>query len=344
VHTQINLHQQRGLFTRPDLLNETLYVITPVFNAPRYRSRWALSRKFEKYVTTNDHCHLIIVELVFGQRERVFVDPIADNETIITLYTTDELWYKENMINIAIQHLTQKFPDWRKVAWIDGDIQFSREDWAGETLQQLEHYQWIQMFSQAVDLAPNFEILNTHRSFMWAYQNDAQQIPEQMPAGDYYYGEGTPKWSNFYKHPGFAWAARRESLDAVGGLIDFTVVGGGDMFMAYCLTGALSQRTMPASLGPIGIKWLERWQTNSLEYIKKNVGYLDGLLLHYWHGKKADRKYNDRGQILVDAEFNPETDLKKDVQGLYQLNPKNIKLRDGIRKYSRQRNEDSIDL
>ena len=80
------------------------------------------------------------------------------------------------------------------------------------------------------------------------------------------------------------------------------------------------------------------------KYIKRNVGYMEGLILHFWHGKKTDRKYQDRGQILVEASFDVEKDIKKDWQGLYQLNEENIKLRDGIKKYFSGRNEDSMDI
>jgi flagellar basal body-associated protein FliL len=37
-------------------------------------------------------------------------------------------------------------------------------------------------------------------------------------------------------------------------------------------------------------------------------------------------------------------DLKRDCQGLFQLEDNKIELRDAIRRYFRQRNEDSIDL
>ena len=56
----------------------------------------------------------------------------------------------------------------------------------------------------------------------------------------------------------------------------------------------------------------------------------------------------DRWKILTENQFNPNTDIKRDWQGLFQLEDhgdmRSIKLRDDIRKYFRARNEDSIDL
>ena len=126
--------------------------------------------------------------------------------------------------------------------------------------------------------------------------------------------------------------------------MDWSVLGGGDMFMAYALVGQLNKRTMPNSLGPNGVRLLEEWQNRADTHIRKNVGYIDGLLLHYWHGKKVDRRYNDRGQILVQCKFDPELDLKRDWQGLFQLTQRSPDLRDEIRNYFKARNEDSIDL
>jgi len=58
----------------------------------------------------------------------------------------------------------------------------------------------------------------------------------------------------------------------------------------------------------------------------------------------VDRHYSDRWKILVDNKYNPESDLKRDAQGLYSLTDRSPGLRDGIRTYFRSRNEDSIDL
>ena len=160
-------------------------------------------------------------------------------------------------------------------------------------------------------------------------------------SGDYYYYDAF-KSNEHYWHPGFAWAIRRDAFDALGGLVDWSILGSGDFFMANALAG----RIVPASkqLGEAGSRWLENWKDRADRYVRQNVGYVDGLILHFWHGKKANRRYKDRWKILVDAGFNAEVDLYRDWQGLWQLNPDNKALRDGIRDYFRQRNEDGTDV
>ncbi len=324
------------MFHRPDRINDTLYVITPVYNPKRYRSRWKLYKEFEEEVLSRNQAHLITIECTFGKREKVLVENPFPKHTIIHVVTEHELWLKENMINIAMQHIPE---NWNYVAWVDCDIKFARPDWVGETLQQLQHYDFIQMFSSAVDLSPNYEIIKYHKGFIHCYKNG---IPNLKKDSCDSYTDETPQGA--YWHPGFAWAARKTAINHVGGLVDWAILGGADMFMAYALVGQLVGKMMPTSLGKTGVRLLKEWQNRCERHIKRNVGYMDGLILHYWHGKKSDRKYQDRGQILINTKFDPELDIKRDWQGIYQLTDRNFELRDGIRNYFSQRNEDSIDL
>lgn len=324
-------------FHRPDRVVDPLYIITPVFNPQRYRSRWKLYKEFEKYVLSYKEAHLVTIECTFGEREKVMVVDMGENHTVIHVQTSHELWIKENLINLAIQRLPE---NWKYVAWIDADVKFARPDWVGETVQKLQHYDFLQMFSTAVDLSPSFEVLKNHKGFIYCYLNDIPNLKKRMSL-PYYDDE---REEGAYWHPGFAWAARKSAINHVGGLVDWSVLGGGDMFMAYALVGQLNDRTMPWSLGKNGVRLLSEWQNRTERHIKRNVGYMEGQLLHYWHGKKADRKYNDRGQILIEVTFDPEMDLKKDWQGLYQLTDRSFRLRDGARRYFSQRNEDSIDI
>jgi hypothetical protein len=72
---------------------------------------------------------------------------------------------------------------------------------------------------------------------------------------------------------------------------------------------------------------------------------MPGLVNHFHHGDKKARNYDNRWKLLVDTKFDPITDLKKDTQGLWQLQDDGterfIRLRDGLRKYARLRQEDS---
>lgn len=315
------------MFTRPDQIHDPLYVICPIFNPMRYRTRWKLYKDFALMVKAAG-AKLMTVEIAYGERDFVLQD--AEHDYYVPLRMKDELWIKECAINVGFSKLPA---DWKYAAWIDGDIRFVRDDWANETVHQLQHYPVVQMFSESVDLTPKYEILRTFKSYVYSYVNNVPRKGLEAAAG--YYSGG-------YWHPGYSWAVRKDGYNHLGGLIDYAILGGGDLFMANALCD--QDFKPPASLGSTGVRWMGQWRDKADKYIKRNVGYVDGLILHYWHGKKIDRRYQDRGSILINAHFDPEVDLKKDSQGLWQLNPDNIALRDGIRKYFAGRSEDSIDL
>jgi hypothetical protein len=61
------------------------------------------------------------------------------------------------------------------------------------------------------------------------------------------------------------------------------------------------------------------------------------------HGSTINRAYNQRWKLLGRTGFDPDLDLKRDWQGLWQLTDHNPELRDGLRAYARLRDEDSPD-
>jgi hypothetical protein len=86
------------------------------------------------------------------------------------------------------------------------------------------------------------------------------------------------------------------------------------------------------------------WQERASRVLQKNIGYVDTTILHHWHGKKKDRQYFDRNKVMIESKFDPEIDLIRDTRGVLRFGSNNLKLRDGLRAYFRQRNEDSIDM
>ncbi len=228
------------------------------------------------------------------------------------------------MLNLAIQNLPS---DWEYVAWVDADISFSRPDWVQETIQSLQHYQFVQMFSHALDLGPCSQPIKSHRGFVYSWYNGLKT------SGKYYE----------HAHPGFAWACRREALDHVGGLIDWAILGSADRHMAAALIGE-AQTTLNRNLTKEYKDTILEWENRATKYIKHDIGFVNGTILHSWHGSKKNRKYSERWRILTSNQFNPFLDLKRDSQGLYQLTDRNLNLRDQIRKYFAERSEDSIDL
>lgn len=311
-----------------------LHAVIPLTNPIRFKSRYRLHGEFMERMRraqarlaenpTGPQLQVHVVEVAFGHR------PFEFPESELKGRTENEIWVKENMINLMVQ----RFPEnWEYVAWIDNDVEFLEPDWVERTIHALQHYHVVQMWEDAVDTGPNGEYIARHKAFVKQYLSGIK-----IGYGQYYSGyEGA--------HPGYAWAATRFFWDAVGGLLN-GILGAGDNHMAFSLIGRGVESVNPAVTQEYKDQII-RWQTRAEAHVKRDIGFVPGSIRHYWHGKKKDRKYWDRWQILVRHQFNPLTDLKHDWQGVLELEditPRQRQLRDDIRAYFRLRHEDSIDV
>lgn len=310
--------------------SQKLHVIAVVSNPVGYKSRYKLFEQFHAHMKQHD-VHLTTVELAFGEREHIM--PTGDHG--IQLRTWDELWHKENMINVGISRLPN---DWQYVAWIDADVMFTNPHWVTQTVNQLQHHQVVQMFQTAIDMGPNGETIHTHQGFGFQYASGAPRILNQ--ADGVYYG-GIGKKNDFW-HPGYAWAARREAIDGLGGLMEWPILGSADHHMALSFIGDVDKST-PPGLHPNYYKRLQIYQEAANEHVYGDIGFVPGTIMHHWHGKKKDRRYVTRWDILKKHQYDPEKHIKKDWQGVLQLNDIEAQFREDLRAYFRARNEDSID-
>ena len=310
-------------------IDRKLHVVAVVFNPLRFQSRYNLFREFEQHARCQG-ADLWVVECAFG--DRPFEVTQAGNPQHIQFRTYDEIWHKERMINLAVSRLP---PDWEYCAWVDADVTFINPDWVQETIQQLQHYMIVQMFTHAIDIGPNMEPTAQFEGFAYSHVVGRAMVPKLNGVGmrrdGYYHGK--------YWHPGYGWAYRREAWDTIGGLLDINIVGGGDHQMAYGLVGRINE-TIPDNSTASYTRMIKQWGRHAQD-IKTDIGAVPGTLMHHYHGKKADRGYYDRWRILTDNKYDPHTDLKHDWQQMYTLTGNKPRLRDQLRTYFRARNEDS---
>lgn len=316
------------LFSRPDRVQDPLYVLTVVYNSQRFRNRWKLYQDFAKMVAESGAI-LYTAEIAFGDRAFSVTEP--DNPRHLQLRTKHEIWFKENALNLLVARLPL---DWKYVAWVDADVMFVRDDWADETRHALQHCPLVQMWSNGVDLDSNHEIIQHHRSMAWCYIS-GDMAPE--PDTSYPYAEGQV----IYWHPGYAWACTRWAWNATGGLLDCAALGAADFHMGWGLIGRIEETIRP-ELSERYKTIIRLWANRADSAVKRNIGCVEGLVLHHWHGEKLNRGYKTRGQILIDTQYDPDRDLYRDWHGLWQLNPNSIELRDRIRTYFNARDEDAL--
>jgi hypothetical protein len=304
-------------------LKPYFHVIAVVSNPVRYQSRYRLFKEFEQHMKESG-ANLTIVEVQNGLRSFTVTD--HSNQDHVQLRTEDELWIKENMINLGIQHISRKYPSWKYVAWVDADIQFVRKDWVEETIQRLQTCHWVQMFQTAIDMGPTGEALHIHQGFVWSWWQG------------HVYKPGYVNW-----HPGYCWAATREAITGVGGLLDRAILGSADRHMAMSLIGRGSE-SYNHGVHSNYKHMVKTWENRAKCYVKQDIGYVPGTILHAFHGSKRNRLYQERWKILVDNQYDPYVDVYPDPQGVLRLEDDKIELRDAIKRYFQSRNEDSPEI
>jgi len=324
---------------------EKLYVLCMLENPVRYRSRYENFWKFQKHVEDSGG-QLYVAEIAFGDRPFEITKP--DNPQHLQLRTRSEIWHKENALNL----LMKKLPDDAKyIAWLDADIMFIRTDWVQETMHLLQSFDVVQMFSEAIDLNEYDEVGKIHQGLMKCYIEDIPSInaPQHYHHHHHHHHRHHPHHHGHfddsylhqptYWHPGYAWAARKDALDKLGGLIDWAILGSGDWHMAWALLGRCNEHLhqgLTQSYRDLCLQWEQRAENK----IRRNVSYMSGTIIHRYHGNKQKRFYGERWDFLSRAKFDPAKHLTKDEQGLWVLNEDQTWLRDGIRSYNRLRDED----
>jgi hypothetical protein len=261
------------------------------------------------------------------------------------------------------------------MAWVDADVTFQRPDWAQETIQKLRQNKVVQMFSHCMDISDQYHPIGDARGGEYLpgfiYQWSQTLRWGQYEGYDLGYGSSASETITFEEdilgvaegygnygatlevdieiagkkklhpgHCGYAWAIRRDAYDELGGLLDFSPCGANDHHMAAAFIGNILKSVNP-KCHPDFLRELKVWGARAEAHIKPYISYVDGLLIHHFHGDKSNRRYIDRWKILVENQFNPRAHLKQDAQGLYRFTHETPRqLISDLRAYFAQRNED----
>jgi len=276
-----------------DPIEEKLNVIAVISNPCLYARRYKLFNEFIKRMEEDEHVNLFIVELVYNDQS--FVITNKSNKNHLQLKTDDPLWHKENMINLGVQHLLPK--NYKAFAWIDGDIEFDNNSWALDTLKILNGCKdVVQLFSHCVDLNHDNTNLNIFNGIGYCYNK-----------GHKYVTKGSDYW-----HPGYAWAITRKAYERIGGLYDKGVLGSGDSIMALSFVNRSKCMN--------NINYNKDYNNSMLDYqvIAKKIrlGYTPGIIRHFFHGSKQNRRYTDRWKILMKHNYSPQKDLTYNDKGV----------------------------
>lgn len=300
-------------------IENKLHVIAVISNPCLYTRRYILMNEFIRRMELEEpNVILYVVEMAY--KDQRFVITNAKNKRHLQIRTEIPLWHKENMINLAVQHLLPK--KWKAMAWIDGDLEFESDSWAMDTLKILNGTKDIvQLFSHCDDMDKNGLTMRTFNSFGYQYTKKNK-----------YSGAGPNFW-----HPGYAWACTRKAYEKMGGIYDLAVLGSGDNVMAM----SYIQNVMKSATQ----QYSESYFDSILEVQDRvkglRIGYVPGVIRHHFHGSKINRKYRERWEILIKHQYDPSLHVKKTRDGVLvpteQCPPEFL---EDIMNYFRDRKED----
>jgi hypothetical protein len=300
-------------------IEEKLHVIAVVSNPCNYKIRYKLMNEFIDRMLKEPHVILYVVELVYNNQP--FEITSANNKRHLQLRGKIPLWHKENMINLGIKKLLPS--DWKAVAWIDADVDFDNPYWAYNTLQILNGGKdVVQLFVNVFDMDFNEEILNIYTGFGYQYCKDLVK------------GLGINYW-----HPGYAWAINRTAYDQIGLIYEVAVLGASDNIFSH---GFAEHETNSLKPG-MTQQYIDDVKQFQDKMKGLTLGYVPGTIRHFFHGKKDNRNYWGREDILIKYNFDPTTFIEYNSDGLIipsKIVPKEFILE--IFEYFQNRDEDEM--
>ncbi|MEM7668591.1 MAG: hypothetical protein AAF317_05485 [Pseudomonadota bacterium] len=306
-----------------------IWVITSYFNPCGYRTRRVNYDVFREHISASG-APIFLVELATETGD--FELPAPDYG--LRIRDSGLLWQKERMLSVAVERLP---PQCKKVVWIDCDVIFENPDWLESTSAALEEYAVIQPFAEAVRLPRGA------RQVAWGAEVPRGSAVQESFGAAFARDPSLARNAPFvaHGHTGLAWAARRDLLEDPG-LYDACLTGSGDHLMAHVFAGALQSPCIPAMIGK-GHAYaghFARWADAMHDVCKGRLGHLPGRLFHLWHGDEENRRYRQHNTAFRAFDFDPERDIRKGAEGLWEWADASREMRDWAREMLQSRKED----
>lgn len=290
--------------------SDALWVITSYYNPAGYRRRLHNFRAFRRHLSAP----LLVVELT-PQGIGELQDDDAD--IVVRLRGEDRIWQKERLLNIGATLLPSHV---HYVAWVDADLLFSDPCWPVSARAVLDaHGGMVQLFDmahhlpfginpQTVDVAqcagspPLLKGISFARSMR---EGMFDEIEDEWGKRS----NGIETRNDLYNVRGFAWAARRDTLNACG-LYDGNVIGGSDSIAALALLDQIERTWIRRPYTEAHQAHARQWADGARQAgLFDHIDDLPQTAYHLWHGTMENRNYAGRYQILTGNDFDPARDL-----------------------------------
>jgi hypothetical protein len=305
-----------------------LWAITSYFNPVGYASRLRNYRIFRANLAPP----LAVVELSLNGRFELRRD---DAEIVVQITGGDVLWQKERLLNLTLGCLPEECD---KVAWVDCDAIFATPNWAERTDDVLDEFPLVQPFRERRNLSRGAQAPLEISSF---FDSISESVAYKIALGEAHADDFRQSEAPLARNStaGIAWAARRDLLEAHG-LYDACILGSGDRAVLCAAMGLFDYGVEAVGMHGRQIEHYLTWAEPFHRAIGGRVGFVDGSVLHLWHGDLSNREYAKRHQGLSRFDFDPFSDITLAPSGCWRWNGSKSEMREYVRAYFESRKED----
>lgn len=221
-----------------------------------------------------------VMELVYDGREPE-VDALGLPATVYTVRARSKLFHKENLWNLLERRVP---PCFTKLVFLDADLLFDAPDWP-------------RVMARALDAA---DVMHPY-TVVTRLQRDEGAPPE---------GTSTSAVAGWATHhpprvldagyvPGYGFAVRREWLHAMGGFMEWAVMGSGDRLHMGALLGCATPRYLsgPLTMQQYAYGDMRRFLRGLQRVCTRPVACAPLHVRHLYHGSWANRRYFDRHRL-----------------------------------------------
>lgn len=303
-------------------MTQRLHCVTTFFNPANFSSLLNNYYVFRDKLLKNHNVELLTIELSFNGEFQI------NAPNTLRLTGNSVMWQKERLINYAISQLPYNA---KYVAWVDCDILFLQEDWAEQALFKLRNEADIIQIFKKVYFCPKGEsrfnpTYKAQQGVVWQnkiYKNWlVRRKNKELP----------------FSAPGFGWAGKLDTINAMGGIYDKNIVGSGDTFLTDVFLNSWEIHGY-AEKFTNGMKTdMQNYVQNVLD-VKPKVDYIPVDIMHLYHGAVANRRYMERHEIIKKYDFDPSVDIQL-VNNVYEWSSNKTGMHEEIRQYFYDRKED----
>ena len=301
-----------------------LYLILPYFD---FNESIFSKKNLDLFISNygkRDNLKIVLCEGIYDKELPDYSDKIFKH---LKFKLKNVLWVKENLINLAIKNLPD---DAEFIAWSDRDIYFLNPLWVEDTIEKLKTYDIVQPWSDVIHLNVCHSL-----TFISKRKNTLSFSNKSELCGKLNFDDCNHKIAT---SAGQIWAINKSFYQKIEKINDIEIIGGADSIIAsFCVlkdpsyVKILSQKT--------SIKSKEVWRQYQEKFEDVKYSYVDGLIVHYWHGHLQNRLYTKRHDVLKYLEYNPHRDIKYDENGVIQLTDEGKRLEPLIKEYFISRKE-----